>query len=45
MEKLWYNGKNYGTMKKKLWCYGKNNDTIPKTMELCYTMKKNYHGT
>ena len=27
-------------LKKNLWCYGKNNDTIPKTMELCYAMKK-----
>ena len=25
---------------KKLWCYEKNNDTIPKTVELCFILKK-----
>ena len=35
-------GKKTMVVWKKLWYYGKIYDTIPKTMELWFTMEKNY---
>ena len=50
MEKLWYYGKNYGTMEKKLWYYTENYRTsiyeekkhgrLPNTKKLWFIMEK-----